>query len=952
MDMLVTNDEVKQWECELPGLQGMPLLEMQMRLAWHLRQRDTARALDLVVQAEQLWAQLFHCCIDYASLTDETVLPYKARLLIVRAEAAWLYGEFDKSEQLSGQVLQMAGMMLAKADAGDAGCEAAGIAVDAHYLLACVGLQRGEIAIVEVEIGKALEYARQAGDRMREVVAESLLANQMVLRNLPLALERWGDQRHAENHSADPFFSSYINEFLIYTFSLTSEFALSAARGIQVFEFAQNYGQKRRMINVAGNVGDAFNSMSDHQAALQWIQEGLDLARAAGWPNSTASCLIQMSETLRRLGRLEAAKDMLESALPILKNVVGSRSHLLALRYLGDLSLDMGDYDSALRHFFELISWADKKNHLDFRIGSRRGYANALSLQGQASAALAVAEEALSLARQSSDSYRHIEVLRVLAALYMRHDLPAPADMQELSVALHYLHKAMDIASHISGFTVPAELYEDVARAYAAVKHFDEAYEFAQHALAAREKSHSRESANRVNAMQLSRQAERMKAESEHLRQMASAEAQRAQVLQQTSVVLEKLGTIGQEITASLDAAAVFEALNRHVHDLLHVTAFVIYLMDGDQQSMTSAYGVENGQPIEPDTVYMSSPVSNSIRCVKERREVDIELSDEEELPAHIPGTELVRSMLFAPLIIGERVLGAMTIQSSRPHAYGDREKMIFRSLCAYGAIALSNADAYLRLQKTQEHLVAQEKLAALGSLVAGVAHELNTPIGNCLLVASTLQDGSRYLIAKLAGQTLKRSDLNNFCEEVKTSSEILMRGLSSAATLVSSFKQVAVDRTSEHRRSFDLRQVLHDIIATLNIRITQTGHSIQLNVPYNIHMDSYPGSLGQVISNLVENSILHAFDKRQAGHMSINVSQVDTQRVLIEFSDDGIGIPEENQKRIFDPFFTTKLGQGGSGLGLNISYNIATSILHGQLSVKSSVGEGTSFYLDLPLVV
>jgi len=944
MEMFVTNDEVKQWECELPGLQGLELLEMQLRLAWHLRQRDTSRALQLADEAELVLGIVSPASLDTNSGNEKLKL-LRSRLMLVRAEAAWLYGEFDKSEQLSKSVLQLA------ADSGTA--DAAKNLADAHYLLACIGLQKGEIPVVETEIGLAMQFARQAGDDMRETAAESLLANQQVLRNLPLAQERWGAIRNPHSQTTDPVLRSYINEFLIYTYSLTSDFGQSATRGIQVFEFAKNYGQKRRMISVASNIGDAFNSLSDHQSALQWIQEGLDLARTAGWPNSTASCLIQMSETLRRLGRLEAAKDMLENALPILANVVGSRSHLLALRYFGDLSLDMGDYAMAQKSFHELISWADKKNHLDFRIGSRRGYANALSMQGQAKAALDAALEALALARQSTDSYRHIEVLRVLAALYMRHSLPDPAEMQALSAPLHYLRQALDIAGTISNFNVPAELYEEVADAYAAAKDFRQAFEFARLALAAREKNHNREAANRLNAMQLSQQTERMKAESEHLRQLAAAEAQRAEVLQQTSVVLEKLGTIGQEITASLDAPAVFEALNRHVHDLLHVTAFVIYLMDDDQQSMTSAYGVENGIPIEPDTVYMASGVSNSVRCVRERREIAIELASEDELlPTLIPGTEMVQSMLFAPLIIGDRILGAMTIQSSRQHVYGDREKMIFRSLCAYGAIALGNADAYLRLQKTQEHLLAQEKLAALGSLVAGVAHELNTPIGNCLLVASTLQDGSRYLSSKLAGQTLRRSDLSNFCDEVKTSSEILMRGLSSAATLVSSFKQVAVDRTSEHRRSFDLRQVLHDIIATLNIRITQTGHSIEVNVPYNIHMDSYPGSLGQVISNLVDNAILHAFDKRQAGHMSINVSQVDGQRVLIAFSDDGAGIPEENQKRIFDPFFTTKLGQGGSGLGLNICYNITTSILHGNLSVKSSLGAGTSFYLDLPLVV
>jgi signal transduction histidine kinase len=239
-----------------------------------------------------------------------------------------------------------------------------------------------------------------------------------------------------------------------------------------------------------------------------------------------------------------------------------------------------------------------------------------------------------------------------------------------------------------------------------------------------------------------------------------------------------------------------------------------------------------------------------------------------------------------------------------------------------------------------------------LGSLVAGVAHELNTPIGNCLLVASTVQDNSKEIIVKLGAQNLRKSELDSYCKDMKSSSEIMMRSLTSAASLISSFKQVAVDRTSEHRRTFDLRRVLQDILATLHIRIVHAGHAITLDVPAAIKMDSYPGSLGQVITNLIENAILHAFDQGQAGMMTIKVSQPEPQRVLLQFSDNGGGIPEENLNRVFDPFFTTKLGQGGSGLGLNICYNIVTSVMHGQLTVKSTLGVGTTFTLDCPSVV
>ena len=170
-----------------------------------------------------------------------------------------------------------------------------------------------------------------------------------------------------------------------------------------------------------------------------------------------------------------------------------------------------------------------------------------------------------------------------------------------------------------------------------------------------------------------------------------------------------------------------------------------------------------------------------------------------------------------------------------------------------------------------------------------------------------------------------------------------------SAADLVNSFKQVAVDRTTEQRRMFNLQQVTHEVVATMMNRIRNANHIIEYEVPDTLAMDSYPGPFGQVLANFINNALLHAFEGRQHGRMHLSASAPAEGRALVVFSDDGGGIPAEHLGRIFDPFFTTKLGQGGSGLGLSISYNIVTSLLGGQISVSSSPA-GTTFTLDLPL--
>jgi PAS domain S-box-containing protein len=253
------------------------------------------------------------------------------------------------------------------------------------------------------------------------------------------------------------------------------------------------------------------------------------------------------------------------------------------------------------------------------------------------------------------------------------------------------------------------------------------------------------------------------------------------------------------------------------------------------------------------------------------------------------------------------------------------------------------------RLQRTQTELIRSEKLAALGSLVAGVAHELNTPIGNSLMVASTLHDMNRDFQGKVA-TGLKRSELDEYLGESRSAADILVRNLQRAGELISSFKQVAVDQTSSQRRVFDLEEVIHEIVLTMQPIFRKTPFVVRTNIQIDIWMDSYPGPFGQVLTNLLTNTIAHAFEGREHGTVMLTASVVNDNDVLIECTDDGLGISPADVDKVFDPFFTTKLGRDGSGLGLNIAHNIVTGILGGDIWVRSTPGEGTTFAMRLPL--
>ncbi|MBK1649625.1 PAS domain S-box protein [Rhabdochromatium marinum] len=252
-------------------------------------------------------------------------------------------------------------------------------------------------------------------------------------------------------------------------------------------------------------------------------------------------------------------------------------------------------------------------------------------------------------------------------------------------------------------------------------------------------------------------------------------------------------------------------------------------------------------------------------------------------------------------------------------------------------------------LQQAMNQLVQAEKLAALGNLVAGVAHELNTPLGNTRIVASTLKDHFNELDGALKAGALHRSQLMDFLQSGQEAIDLLERNIVRAADLISHFKEVAVDQTSMRRRRFDLGQIINEVLMTLRPTLKHTAHRIELDFPPNLELDSYPGPLEQVITNLINNSLTHGFAGMESGCIQIRSLASESNCVLLSYSDNGVGIPLEMQARVFDPFFTTRLGQGGSGLGLYLVYNLVTGVLGGTIEVKSKNGQGTNFMLTLP---
>lgn len=259
--------------------------------------------------------------------------------------------------------------------------------------------------------------------------------------------------------------------------------------------------------------------------------------------------------------------------------------------------------------------------------------------------------------------------------------------------------------------------------------------------------------------------------------------------------------------------------------------------------------------------------------------------------------------------------------------------------------------EAYAELQSTQAALIQSERLASLGGLVAGVAHEINTPIGVALTSASVLSENTAQLRTTLAGGAIRKSEIMSYMEMAEEVSRLILSNTQRAAQLIQSFKQVAVDQTSEMRREYELSTYLHEVVSSLRPTIKQGHGVVTIHCPQPIPLEGLPGAMAQVLTNLIMNALTHAFEPGVGGNIDIYAScQADT--VELRFSDNGRGIPSEDLSKVFDPFFTTRRGRGGTGLGLNIVYNIVTSRFAGHIEVHSTVGKGTTFTIQFPRVL
>ncbi len=894
-----------------------------VRHAWYLRQRDSRLAGELLSIAQEVGAG------------EPGGVDWRLRALLTGAELLRLHGDIVDAEA----ALEQVGEQLDRLDQADII-----LLGDWSFLSAELSLAKGRTSDAQAHLSDAI--AHYAGDDTRRLMAEGALAFQQQYERPIEAQRRW-DDHFAQALVAHPATQAYVQAYRGSICFQFGQFPDAIRRWTDGYEAALTAGALSLAIQLAAMIGSSFANLYDLPTAMEWKERAYDLAKGTRWPFSVGMTLASMAETTVTLQNHVRARELFEEALTYIGDNANTRRHVILFNAYGNLLLELRNPEEALSLFDRGRALAQTLDQPDIEAPSLAGAALALARQGDLEGARQAAERSRLLAVEHQYPYHEIQALQALAEVQKIHDHGDPRR------AIATLEEAVTIANTMDRFVVRSDLFSALAVNYESLGDHERALHYERRSRESWQRNFDRQNGARIQALQVRFDTARAKAEAEHHRKLAEAEATRAAELDRANQTLERLGVIGQEITARLDGESVFTTLSRHLHDLMHANTLFVGLKDEANQVIDIRYRTEDGKRLPPRQVLLASD-NLSARCVRDNQEILVAWGDRVN-PNSVAGTRHMRTVLFRPLALGSRVLGVVSVQSDRPNAYGPRELLIFRTICAYGAIAMANAEAYQQLDRavgeTREalqRLVQQEKMAALGQLVAGVAHEVNTPLGVTLSAVSQLNDSIRHLHGQVEKGLLTRSVLTEALDNGRELAALAQRNVTRAADMIRTFKGVAVDHGSDERRVFELGEYLSEIMSLIRARVAGNGNRIEIDVA-PIQMDTYPGALAQVITNLVANIADHAYAPDRPGRIILRGRSLDAYMVEIAVVDQGTGIPGDILPKVFDPFFTTRRAAGSMGLGLHVVFNQVTQRLNGSITIDSVLGQGTVATVRIP---
>ena len=700
---------------------------------------------------------------------------------------------------------------------------------------------------------------------------------------------------------------------------------------LRAFHELQDCGMRYRAVGCCTLLAYSFSSLGDPGQAIEWAQRGLSLSEP-GWTLRNCTCRLELATALTRQQQTGEARQILETLIAQLQHRPHSRVMHQARCLLGRLDAAEGRWAAATGQFEALLATSRQTGFIDMEADAIEGLAGCAQGAGDQVQARALVQQGLAVVRGQRFTGQERDLMLRAADIELQAGHPA------LSLKLLERVEALIAANAEPG--TPRPWLRLAARAHEQLGHWPQALDCERRAAEAERAELSTAWEQRVRAREALEELQQMRRQNETLRQQSNAAAERAAAAERSLHTLEHLAVIGLGLTARLSQDELFPLVDRELCNLLPVD--VVMLFQRRSEKLELLYGRAEGQLLPLDPIALDDPHSLAARCAREDRLLCLE---GEQLASRIAGVAATHSLLFAPLRWQGRVVGVLSLQAQAHDAYGPREQQLVLSLAAYMAIALQNAYAYERVTALQHELAERRRQAALGSLVAGVAHELNTPLGNGLLTVGTMQSKVSQLQAQLNSGTPRRSQLLASADDLTAGLHLLEQGLLRAARLVRDFKELATTPESEPVELLDVPTLCDQLLRSEHSTVQRTGLHVTLAMQPHPPLPSRQHALVEVLRSLLDNVVVHA----GANRLSVR-GGCDAGWYRIDWEDDGQGIEVQPPTRVFDPFFSTRFGQGGSGLGLSVALHRARVLLGGELTVDSRPGEGCRFQLKLPL--
>ncbi|HEX7637563.1 MAG TPA: GAF domain-containing protein [Burkholderiaceae bacterium] len=677
------DEELAALEGAVTVADGPRRLALRVQHAWHLRQRDPAAAL----------AQAAHCESEFALAAVDPIagISLRARLALTRGEIALLSGEPVSARQWLQQALD-----------GFAEAEDLSGLCDAQTVAAHLAHELGHCEERNAAILQAVELARRGGDELRARISEASYACFDDYSRFARSQRRWEGFIADCEADPDPCVRRIALEYGVLIQGNAGDFVYALRCAREAVTLATRTGHLRQALMHRTNAGQNLWMLGEYDAALEELQEAIRDARARGWPVRLSAALQASARVLLDLGHPAEARRLAEEAYRCTTAFPKAFNVGLVLHALGDIELADGRVDVALAYFERALAHGRLTRAPAMEMRSLITVAKALLRLGRVDEASAMAESSLALARRTDARLSAYQSLRVLADIHERLRSPAPAGSPWPDARLHYLQAALTAAGEIEGYAPQPQLFECLAQAHAEAGDFRAAYAHAQSAEQAHAVKNSRQAVQAALAFEIRRENDRIRAQAAHEQALAQAHREHARALRRHGETLQRLAAVGREITAHLDSSRIFEALQRHAHALMDASSFCVYLLSDDGPRLACVFGREDGQPVPPYELSLDDPTSNVAECARSRRDSlgPFQVHDPRRPPA--PGTRRTRSTLYAPLSIGERLLGVLTVQAFRERAYGERERAILRTLAGFLSVALENARACAQLHRLQ----------------------------------------------------------------------------------------------------------------------------------------------------------------------------------------------------------------------------------------------------------